>query len=71
MTLDVNGGVAEERAMKESRPMVTIDVRALTSSGAKKRCPVCRATDVRWYGILRVCVACANVFHWRDAVSEQ
>ncbi len=50
--------------------MVTIDVRLLTSSGTRKRCPVCHSTDVRWFGILRVCVACAHVFHWRDGVSE-
>jgi hypothetical protein len=70
MTLDVDGCVAEERATKERGTMVTIDVRSLTSLGTRTRCPVCRGTDVRWFGILRVCVACANVFHWRDAANE-
>ena len=50
--------------------MATIDMRALTPLTTTRRCPFCRATDVRWFGILRVCVACANVFHWRDAVGE-
>ena len=50
--------------------MATIDMRVLTPLTATRRCPLCRASNVRWFGILRVCVACANVFHWRDALSE-
>jgi hypothetical protein len=50
--------------------MATIDFQALTPLGTATRCPFCRATNIRWFGILRVCVACANVFHWRDALAE-
>jgi hypothetical protein len=50
--------------------MTTIDVLALTPLGKGKRCPFCRGTDIRWFGILRVCAACAKMFHWRDTVSD-
>jgi transposase len=50
--------------------MATIDLRALTPLTTTKRCPSCRASNVGWFGMLRVCAACGYVFHWRDALSE-
>ena len=60
---------SEVRDEKEST-VASIDIRSLASLGAIKRCPVCRGTDVRWFGVLRVCAAGTHVFHWRDAVRE-
>ena len=50
--------------------MDTIYILSLRSLGTTKRCPYCRAANVRWFGILRSCASCENVFHWRDVVAE-
>ena len=49
---------------------MTIDMRALAPLRTTRQCPSCRGTNVGWFGILRVCLACQHVFHWRDAASE-
>src|SRR5262245_3079405 len=51
-------------------PMTVIHRQALTRLDTALRCPSCRRSNILWYGALRVCAACANVFHWRDAVHE-
>ena len=45
--------------------MSTIDNRSLTSAATAMRCPHCGATDICWFGVLRICAACRNAFHWR------
>jgi hypothetical protein len=50
--------------------MAGIIRQALTPLGTTRQCPCCRKSNILWYGSLRVCGACAHVFHWRDAVTE-
>jgi hypothetical protein len=50
--------------------MNTVDIQSLEALGSTKRCPNCLASQLRWFGILRLCVACGKAFHWRDVVSE-
>ena len=69
MQIDVTTCVAQYGATKREEPVATIDMRALTPLTTTRRCPFCRASNLRRFVILRVCVACANVFHWRDALS--
>jgi hypothetical protein len=69
MPLDVGTSVAQNRAT-EGGCVLTIDVRALVLPRTRGRCPSCRGTNLGWFGILRVCLTCDSVFHWRDAASE-
>jgi hypothetical protein len=50
--------------------MAGIIRQALTPLGTTQQCPCCHQSNILWYGSLRVCGACAHVFHWRDAVTE-
>ena len=50
--------------------MNTNDIQLFRSLGATKRCPYCRAANLRWFGILRICPSCMKASHWRDVVSE-
>ena len=69
MRFVVSRPVAWKRDEREGN-VSSIDIRALTPVGAGTRCPVCRDTDVRWFGILRICAACRRRFHWRDAGAD-
>jgi hypothetical protein len=50
--------------------MNTVDVGSLGAAPVSGRCPQCHATNIRWFGILRVCTACAYTFHWREILPE-
>jgi hypothetical protein len=50
--------------------MNTADIQSLPALDSTKHCPYCRASDVRWFGIVRLCAACGKAFHWRDVVSD-
>jgi hypothetical protein len=50
--------------------MNTVDIQSLQTLGSTKHCPYCLAGHIRWFGILRLCVACGKAFHWREVVSE-
>jgi hypothetical protein len=51
--------------------VASTDTRSLAPWGAIKRCPVCRGTDVRSFGVLRACGGCRHTFHRRDAGPRQ
>ena len=50
--------------------MNTVDIQSLQTLGSTKHCPYCLASHIRWFGILRLCVACGKAFHWREVVSD-
>ena len=53
------------------RTVASSDIRSVAPLGAITRCPVCRATEVRWFGGVRVCVAGTHMFPGRDTVPHQ
>jgi len=50
--------------------MAGIIRQALSPLGITQQCPLCHKSNILWYGILRVCGACANVVHWRHALTK-
>jgi hypothetical protein len=58
------------RNQREESVMNAVDIQSLRTLGSTKHCPYCLASHIRWFGILRLCVACGKAFHWRDVVSE-
>ena len=58
------------RNQREESVVNILDIQSLQTLGSTKHCPFCLASHIRWFGILRLCVACGKAFHWRDAVSE-